>query len=236
MIVGRNLLLFVVTSPAAYNPFTVVSLSLVDDEASFRILLGRHAVDDPSKWCRTNGDEYPSRGGFPPLFNFTPVLPSCHLRQIRQSYSYGTWCFLGLLPFDPEISPQRGCGQTDEDMDVFTDFGEVERFGDGCISCSDDGNRSISVEVSITGRTVWYSLSIELPFRQERQVFGTHFPWRGWLVSRYRYIIFVFISKLSSPTFDTTSTRSWMMVEPAVSACFRKFFHDLSPGSWKCSG
>ena len=33
-------------------------LALVDDEASFAILLWRHRVDDLRKWCRSYGDEY----------------------------------------------------------------------------------------------------------------------------------------------------------------------------------
>lgn len=47
---------------------------------------------------------------------------------------------------------------------MFADFGEVEGFGDCGITCSDDGDGEILIEVPIAGGTVRYSLAIELHF------------------------------------------------------------------------
>lgn len=78
--------------------------------------------------------------------------------------------FSGFCLLDPDIFSADAI-RADEDVDMFTDFGEVEGFGDGSISCSDDRYREIFVEIPITGRTVRYSLSIELHFARSIEFF-----------------------------------------------------------------
>lgn len=60
---------------------------------------------------------------------------------------------------------------TYEDMDVSTEISEVERFCDSSISTTDDGYGESFIEVSITCRTVGYSLSIVFHFARSTEFF-----------------------------------------------------------------
>ena len=56
-------------------------------------------------------------------------------------------------------------------MDISTEISEVERLGDSGIPSTDDGNGESLIEVSITGRTVGYPLSIVLHLTRSTEFF-----------------------------------------------------------------
>ena len=210
-------------------------MSLVDDEASFGIFFWRHSVDNLRKWCRTNGDEYSIEGE-----SFTVIelhsSDSHHATFDRfdsgihmEGDIFSSFCLL-----DPDIL-SADTVRADKDMDVLTDFGEVEGFGDRSIPSSDDGYGEIFVEIPITGGTIRYSLSVELHFARCAKFFvfiasgendslcaiGISF------LSFYFEVIFANLRHFFDTILDDGRTSSF--------GVFLEIFHDFCSGSGECS-
>lgn len=171
--------------------FYTCLLTLVDDETSFSILIRIHRIDDPSEWCRSYGDEYSVDGE--DLFRSIGTLDCFILRNDRNSsrahrdshpcYSHHSaeyferLCIVverDIIPFicllHPDILSTRAISPY-EDVDMCTEIGEIERFCDSGIPTTDDGYGESFIEVSITCRTVGYSLSIVFHFARSTEFF-----------------------------------------------------------------
>ena len=206
-------------------------MTFIDDETPFRVFLGTHPIDDLRIGRTSDGDEYSIE---------RESLASGELQSRHSHHTSFDRARLGIVVegdigtftslVDPDIL-STGSFTTYQDMDMGTDIGKIEGFGDSSIAGTDDGHSESLIEVAITGRTVGYPLSIEVHLARDTEFFV--------LIScgednTPRHIDMSFLSRdLESLFANFRHNFDTILYECRSSSfgMFEKIIHDLSSGS-----